>query len=283
MLTTTVDGLWVLQVLSGIEVVAPEIGLRPHLPSVETRPTALRHPVAEELRRASVITESGEVDGPVLEWMTVLSRRDRALLMCTTSTANNANQDKILLAGYYGWWVALERWGSLVRLSGVGTATTEQAAWQLISAQTERFCGRQAPAAFRPVTVDVDDMLSSVDDRKSLLSFLSRQKFDADQAATLVRAADHTVSRQLTVVAVTTATSGTARTSRIGEDVVAIIDTPDGRLACEHVQRDGKTWMVITPGTASHVASAVTRLILGVPASAGNRNQRHRNQQREAV
>ena len=36
MLTTTIDGLWVLQVLTGIEVLAPEMGLRPILPSVET-------------------------------------------------------------------------------------------------------------------------------------------------------------------------------------------------------------------------------------------------------
>ncbi|HOB50942.1 MAG TPA: ESX secretion-associated protein EspG, partial [Mycobacterium sp.] len=35
MLTTSIDGLWVLQVLTGIEVVAPELGLRPHLPSIE--------------------------------------------------------------------------------------------------------------------------------------------------------------------------------------------------------------------------------------------------------
>ena len=36
-LTTTLDGLWVLQVLSGIESLAPELGLRPVLPSAEPR------------------------------------------------------------------------------------------------------------------------------------------------------------------------------------------------------------------------------------------------------
>ena len=41
MLTTTLDGLWVLQVLSGIEVLAPELGLRPILPSLETAQLAL--------------------------------------------------------------------------------------------------------------------------------------------------------------------------------------------------------------------------------------------------
>ena len=56
MLTTTVDGLWVLQVLSGIEVVAPELGLRPHFPSIETTESALAHPVSSELRDNGAIT-----------------------------------------------------------------------------------------------------------------------------------------------------------------------------------------------------------------------------------
>ena len=61
-LTTTVDGLWVLQVLTGIEVLAPELGLRPILPSVETLQLALAHPIAAELRNAGVIDEAGTVD-----------------------------------------------------------------------------------------------------------------------------------------------------------------------------------------------------------------------------
>src|SRR4030088_1177768 len=75
-LTTTVDGLWALQVLTGIETVAPELGLRPHLPSVEPKRLALGHPVTTELRDVGVIDESGAVSTTVVEWLTVLSRRD---------------------------------------------------------------------------------------------------------------------------------------------------------------------------------------------------------------
>ena len=81
MLTTTLDGLWVLQVLTGIEVLAPELGLRPHLPSVETPQMALAHPIARELVAAGVMDDAGVVDQTVVEWLTVLSRRDVALLM----------------------------------------------------------------------------------------------------------------------------------------------------------------------------------------------------------
>ena len=81
MLTTTIDGLWVLQVLTGIEVLAPELGLRPILPSVETPQMALAHPIAAELRDVGVIDEAGQVDATVREWLTVLARRDVALMI----------------------------------------------------------------------------------------------------------------------------------------------------------------------------------------------------------
>lgn len=49
MLTTTVDGLWVLQAVTGVEQTCPELGLRPLLPRLDTAERALRHPVAAEL------------------------------------------------------------------------------------------------------------------------------------------------------------------------------------------------------------------------------------------
>lgn len=274
MLTTTVDGLWALQVLSGIEVVAPELGLRPHLPSAETRSMALHHPVSTELRNAGVISPEGDVDPPVLEWLTVLSRRDRALLLYGCSAASDSIPDRILLAGYTKWWVALERCGPLIRLSGVGTANTEPAVGQVIGAQIDRFCGSREPATFRPVTVDVDELLSSVDDRRSLLAFLSRQNLDADQWAALMRATDHTQSSQIVVVAVRSRTSGISLKSHIGEETVTIIDSPVGRITAEHVRRDGRSWMVVAPGTARHTASAVRRLM--APFNTGDRNQQRR-------
>ncbi|HET9874892.1 MAG TPA: ESX secretion-associated protein EspG, partial [Mycobacterium sp.] len=66
MLTTTVDGLWALQVLTGIETLAPELGLRTILPSVETKQLALASPIAAELRSAGVIDDSGVVDPTVV-------------------------------------------------------------------------------------------------------------------------------------------------------------------------------------------------------------------------
>jgi hypothetical protein len=266
MLTTTVDGLWVLQVLSGIEVVAPELGLRPHLPSVETEQMALAHPVADELRAAGVITDSGTVDDGVLEWLTVLSRRDVALLIHAQTPAQRIEPERVLLARFAQWWVVLERNDILVRLFGVGTATSEESAGALINAQIERLCGEMKAASLRPVTLDLPELLAAVHDQASLRTFLLDQKFDSDQVMMLTLAADTERSAQASVVAIQSGMpSGPAR-SHIEQGAVTIIDTSQGRLVSEHVTRAGKSWMIISPGSAADIASAVLKMVRRLPA-----------------
>ncbi|MBX9638855.1 MAG: ESX secretion-associated protein EspG, partial [Mycobacteriaceae bacterium] len=141
MLTTTVDGLWALQVIAGIETVAPELGLRPHLPSVEPKRLALQHPVTAELRDAGVLDEFDAVDPVVVEWLTVLSRRDVALVI-RIRVPGDDDQAQILLARFAQWWVALERSADLVRISGAGAATAEGAASTVLNRQIERLCGQ---------------------------------------------------------------------------------------------------------------------------------------------
>jgi len=266
MLTTTLDGLWVLQVLSGIEVVAPELGLRPHLPSIETRQMALAHPVADELRAAGVITDTGTVDEAVLEWLTVLSRRDVALLLYAQTPTQEIEPERVLLARFAQWWVALERNGILVRLSGVGTATSEESAGVLINSQIERLCGGMKAASLRPVTLDVPELLAAVSDRASLRAFLLNQKLDSDQVTMLMMATDTERSAQASVVAIQSGMpSGPAR-SHIDLGAVTIMDTPQGRLVSEHVTRGEKSWMIISPGSAANIGTAVLKMVRRLPA-----------------
>ena len=266
MLTTTVDGLWVLQVLSGIEVVAPELGLRPHLPSIETHQMALAHPVADELRAAGVISDAGAVDDAVLEWLTVLSWRDVALLVYAQTPAHETEPERVLLARFAQWWVVLERTGILVRLSGVGTATSEDSAGMLINAQIVRLCGEMKAASLRPVTLDVPELLAAVHDQASLRTFLLDQKLDGDQVTILTLASDTERSAQASVVAIQSGmASGPAR-SHIEQGAVTIIDTPQGRLVSEHVTRGGKSWMIVSPGSAANIATAVLKMVRRLPA-----------------
>jgi EspG family len=265
-LTTTVDGLWVLQVLTGIEVIAPELGLRPHLPSVESKRQALDHPMAGELRAAGVIGESGEVDAVVVEWLTVLSRRDIALCLHFRIPGEDSPA-RVLLARFAQWWVALERAAEIVRISGAGIAATEDAAGAALNAQLERLCGANAPAPLRPVTVDVDALRAAATSAESLRAFLDGQGLEPDQLQLLTHAVDPQRSAQAAIVAVQSGVdTGRPTRTHVERSAVTIIDTAQGRLICQQVTSADKEWMIIAPGTMRNIAAAINQLVRRLPA-----------------
>lgn len=268
MLTTTVDGLWVLQILTGIETLAPELGLRSIRPSVETRTEALAHPVVAELRTAGVIDESDNVDRAVVEWLTVLGRRDVALLINVRTPDNRDRPTGVLLARFAEWWVTIERSDDLIRIAGAGTSTAEGAANAVIRTQIERLCGSNTPARLRPVTLDADALQQKATSRDALHAFLLSQRLDTDQVQILEMAADPERSAQAGIVAVQSgvAMAGPTRT-HVEQTAVTIIDTPEGRIVAEYEPSGGKKWMILAPGTASNVATAVNRMMRRLPAN----------------
>ena len=268
MLTTTIDGLWVLQVLTGIEVLAPELGLRPILPSIETPQMALAHPIAAELRNVGVIDEGGAVDSTVTEWLTVLARRDVALLIHLAVPGGGDMPTRALLGRFSQWWVVLERSEDLVRISGAGTSSTESAASGIINAQIERMCGTLDAAPLQPVTVDIDKVMVGVNGQEMLRQQLLRERLDGDQLQILMMAADMQRSARAFIVAIQSGVdSGQPTRKYFEESVVTIADTPEGRLIGEHFVSDGKRWMIIAPGTGSSIASAVNRMMRRLPAN----------------
>jgi hypothetical protein len=267
-LTTTIDGLWVLQVLTGIEVLAPELGLRPILPSVETKHMALTHPIAAELRDVGVIDEAGAVDDIVREWLTVLARRDVALLIHLSTPSDGDVPTRALLARFAQWWVVLERSEDIVRISGAGTSNTESAANDIVNAQIERLCGKQDPAPLQPVTVDIDQVMAGVNGRDMLRENLLRERLDGDQLQILLMAADMHRSARAFIVAIQSGVdSGQPTRKHFEQSVVTIADTPEGRLIGEHYVSDGKRWMIIAPGTSGSIATAVNKMMRRLPAN----------------
>ncbi|GFG82269.1 ESX-2 secretion-associated protein EspG2 [Mycobacterium paragordonae] len=265
-LTTTVDGLWALQVLTGIETIAPELGLRPHLPSVEPKQLALQHPVTAELRDVGAVEECGAVDPTVVEWLTVLSRRDVALVL-HIRTPRDDEPARVLLARFAQWWVVLERSADLIRISGAGTATAEGTADTVLNQQIERLCGRNEPAPLRPVTLDAGAMRSAAAGQEALQTFLAGQRVDADQLRLLTLAADPDRSAQASVVAAQSGVeTGRFQRTHVEAGAVTIIDTLEGRLVAEEVDHGGTTWMIIAPGTRSNIAAAINRMMRRLPA-----------------
>jgi hypothetical protein len=265
-LTTTVDGLWALQVLTGIETLAPELGLRPILPSVEPKSVALAHPVAAELRSAGVVDDAGVVDAAVVEWLTVLARRDVALVIHVRRPDGDAPA-RAVLARFAQWWVVMERSAELIRIGGAGTAGVEGAASSVLATQIERLCGSPPAARLRPVTLDAQALREGVTNPETLRAFLVNQRLDADQLQMVMLAADLRRSAQASIVAVQAGVeTGRPTRTQVEQTVVTVLDTPQGRLVAEQVQSAGKPWMIIAPGTATNIATAVNRLLRRLPA-----------------
>jgi hypothetical protein len=264
-LTTTVDGLWVLQAVTGVEQLCPELGLRPLLPKLETPEYVLRHPVVPELVACGALDEAGNADPMIREWLTVLLRRDLGLLL--NINVPGREPTRAAICRFATWWVVLERHADLVRLYPAGTAGDEAAATELLVGQVERLCGVAEAAPLKPVTVETDDLLESVHDAASLKSFLLRHNLDVDQLHIVTMAADPARSASAAIVAVQ-AGAGPDKTARfaIGDSAVSIVDTPAGRLCVEGVTSGGRRYQVITPGSRTDIGSALRRLIGNLPA-----------------
>ncbi|MGB9306753.1 MAG: ESX secretion-associated protein EspG [Mycobacterium sp.] len=265
MLTTTVDGLWVLQAVTGVEQTCPELGLRPLLPRLDTAERAMRHPIASELIAAGALDAAGDVDQMIREWLTVLLRRDLALLV--TIAVPGRELTRASICRFASWWVVLERHDELVRLFPAGTANDEAVAAQLVVGQVERLCGVAEAAPLRPVTVDTQQLLESVRDPAGLREFLIGQRLDADQLHIVTMAADPARSAQATIVALQ-AGIGPEDLARIavGDTAVAIVDTQAGRVCVETLTSGQRRFQVLSPGSRSDIGGAVQRLIRRLPA-----------------
>lgn len=273
MLTTTLDGLWVLQAVTGIETLCPELGLRPLLPRLDTAERALRHPIAEELTEIGVLDGQGEVDPMVREWLTVIMRRDIALMLNLNFPGrpygDPQHMTRVSISRFASWWVVLERHDQEVRLYPAGSATDQAAAGDLLVGQIERLCGVTEAAPLRPVTLDTRELLERVRDQDSLRKYLAAQRLDIDQQQIVTMAADPEVSGQANIVAIQPG-AGPEELARmaIGDTAVMISDTPAGRVCVENIDNGGRRYQIVSPGSRADVANAILRLIRRLPAGA---------------
>lgn len=273
MLTTTLDGLWVLQAVTGIETLCPELGLRPLLPRLDTAERALRHPIAEELTEIGVLDDQGEADPMVREWLTVILRRDIALMLNLNFPGrpygDPQHMTRVSISRFASWWVVLERYDQEVRLYPAGRATDQAAGGDLLVGQIERLCGVTEAAQLRPVTLDTKELLERVRDQDSLRRYLAAQRLDIDQQQIVAMAADPEVSGQANIVAIQPG-AGPEELARmaIGDTAVLISDTPAGRVCVENVDNGGRRYQIVSPGSRADVANAILRLIARLPAGA---------------
>jgi hypothetical protein len=166
MLTTSTDCVWALQALLGVERMPTVLRLKPYIPSahgdlvVET--TAGRQPLQNtaqyhDLRRVGVVDDRGEVDAAVRDWMTVLSRAEREVMLAIRRPGQPATDEhgptvheRVLVVCRYQRYLAMAaRDGDEMVIGGVGEA--EDAAGQI-----EAICNMIVPALGEHPPADID-------------------------------------------------------------------------------------------------------------------------------
>jgi hypothetical protein len=166
MLTTSADGVWVLQALLRAERMPTVLRLKPFIPSahgdlvVET--TQGRQPLQataqyQDLVASGVIDERGQVDDAVQDWMTVLSRAEREVMLTLRRPAQSATDtegptvhERVLVVCRYQRYLAMAaRDGDEVVIGGVGE--TDDTA-----AQIDMICNMIIPALGDHPPADID-------------------------------------------------------------------------------------------------------------------------------
>ncbi len=179
MLTTSVEGLWVLQALLGVESMPVALHLKPFIPSahgsliVETdtgtaplAQTAQYH----DLLAAGVIDKAGRVDEVVRDWMKVLGRPDREVVLVirrpsgqdTGGGAPTVSERVMVVCLHRRWMAMAARDGREIVIGGVGEAQDPDRQIELMCAVLVPAFGESAPADIDGVNVQMDALLAAM-------------------------------------------------------------------------------------------------------------------------
>jgi EspG family len=283
-LTTTPGGVWVLQALLGVETMPPALRLKPYVPSAHeslmVQTTAGRLPLAQtaeylSLAQAGVIDKRGRVDDVVRDWMKVLGRPERQVVLAIRRPGGSAGdgspavEERVLVVCRHRRWLAMiARDGDEVVIDAVGEADSPHKQVEL-TCQTLMPAIGEAPAAeIEGVNVPAELMKSALEGalpygRDAVVAALARLGLQPAQAQ-VVTAVTRLDESALAVVAVI----DHGISLRVHPEVLTVADTEHGRISITtSVAADGKTWMSIWPSTIGALRDDLTSL-LGVPRAA---------------
>ena len=285
-LTTTPGGVWVLQALLGVETMPAALRLKPYVPSAHesliVQTTAGRLPLAQtaeyvSLAQAGVIDKRGRVDDVVRDWMTVLGRPERQVVLAIRQPAEAADDgggaptvhERVLVLCRHRRWIAMvARNGDEVVIDAVGEADSPDK-------QVELMCQTLMPAFGEAPAADIDGINVPADLMQSALERALPYGRDAIAAA-LARLGLQPL--QVQVVAAVTRLDESALAVvavidhginlRVHPEVLTVADTEYGRISITtSVAADGKTWMSVWPSTIGALRDDLTTL-LAVPRAA---------------
>jgi hypothetical protein len=289
-LTTTVGGVWVLQALLGVESMPTALRLKPFVPSVHESlivdTTAGPLPLAQtaeylSLVAAQVIGADGRVDDVVRDWMTVLGRPDRQVVLVIRRPADAGPpadgappppptvHERVLVVCRHRRWIAMAaRDGEQMVIDAVGEADNPGTQIELMCDALLPAFGDAPPADMEGVNIPAELMTSTLEHasplgRDAVIAAVAHLGLAPQQAEVLTAAARLDESA-MAVVAVIDHGIG----QRVHERVLTVADTEHGRISITtSVAADGRTWMSFFPASTEGLREDLTAL-LSVPRAA---------------
>ncbi|KPN47689.1 hypothetical protein AN933_24020 [Mycobacterium intracellulare subsp. chimaera] len=278
MLTTSVECVWVLQALVGVEQMPTRLHLKPYIPSahgdliVET--TQGRRPVSataqyHSLVTAGVIDERGQVDAAVRDWMTVLGRAEREVVLTirrpdqpATVPAGPTVHERVMVVCRYQRFLAMAaRDGEEMVIGGIGES--EEPARRI-----ELTCQMLLPALGEHHPADMDGINMPKDVIELALQGASPSPDGVPEAlrraglgpweVEVIGAATRLDRSAMAVVALV----DRCPEARAHPRVLTIADTDYGRISFTTTTgADGKEWLSIFPTTPTSLRQDLGRLL----------------------
>jgi len=290
-LTTTPNGIWMLQALLGVEKMPTALRLRPFIPSVDGDGTVATElgdvpwsQTAEynSLAAAGVIDRDGRVDDAVRDWMAVVGRPQREVLVVIRrpkpldgpvpddEDAPALIEERVMSICQRERWLALiARSGDEVVIAPIGEAARNDEQIDLICDTLMHAFSRGEAAAISGFNVPSATFESTLKEnvpkgRHVLAAALARLGLSPDQVAVL-SAACHLDESAMAVVSVI----DHGIKDHFHPDVISVIDSEFGRITISHTTGpDGTRWTSIWPTSAEGLRQDLAKLLNSAEAPA---------------
>ena len=283
-LTTTPNGIWILQALLGVEKMPTALRLRPFIPSVDgdgTVATVLGDVPWSQTAEyqahvaAGVIDADGRVDDAVRDWMAVVGRPQREVLVVIRRPAPLAEpvpdgeepaafiEERVMSICQRERWLAMvARSGDEVVLAPLGEAARADEQVDLIcDTLMHAFSAGDAAAisGFNVPSAALENVLNEnvPKGRHVLAAALTRLGLSPDQVAVLSAA---TALDESAMGVVTVIDHGIQ--DHFHTDGISVIDSEFGRITISYTTGpDGTRWTSVWPTTADALRQDLAKLL----------------------
>ncbi len=290
-LTTTPSGIWLLQALLGVEKMPTALRLRPFVPSIDGGGSVAtdigeipleRTAEYASLLAAGVIDARGQVDEAVRDWMAVVGRPQREVVVVirrpkpfdgTWTTAGDqpalVEERTMSICQRERWLAMIARSDDQVVLAPVGEASRTDAQVELIGDTVLHALCTGQPAAisgFNLPSAALEQALTGTlgKEHPMVASALTRLGLTPDQVAVMSAAARLDESAMAVVAVIDHGVK-----PHVHPDVISVIDSELGRITISYTTGpDGTRWTSVWPTSPDALRQDIGNLLDGAKAPA---------------